>query len=163
MKNNRVSQLKKASRAILERGERGAIPDYFSPAYVVHVTGQDLAGGHELIRHVVELYQRAFTKITTTVEILAQQGDRVSWQRTLRATQRGPFKGFPPSHRRIVWREMLTSRFEDHLIVEEWFLTDLAEQLLLARKSADRRGRGSRPASVRPPRRATANQASTPH
>jgi hypothetical protein len=35
----------------------------------------------------------------------------------------------------MVWREMITSRFEDGLIVEEWFLTDLAEQFLLARKA----------------------------
>lgn len=30
---------------------------------------------------------------------------------------------------------MITSRLKDDLIVEEWFITDLAEQLLLARKS----------------------------
>lgn len=29
---------------------------------------------------------------------------------------------------------MITSRFEDGRIPEEWFLTDLAEQLLLERK-----------------------------
>ena len=31
-------------------------------------------------------------------------------------------------------REMVTSRFRDGLIAEDWFLTDLAERLLLARK-----------------------------
>ena len=102
MKGSSVSQVRKATKALLERGEKGAIVDYFSPEYVVHVTGKDLTGGHELIRQVVDMYQQAFSKITMTVEILAQQGDRVSWQRTIRAMHRGPFKGFPPSNRRIV-------------------------------------------------------------
>jgi hypothetical protein len=36
--------------------------------------------------------------------------------------------------RRIVWRDMVTSRFRDGLIAEEWAISDLAERLLLARK-----------------------------
>lgn len=134
MKNTNVSRIRRASRALLERGEAGTIPDYFSPEYVAHVTGKDLSGGHELIRQVVTLYHNAFSNITMTFDILVEQGDRVAWQRTIRATHRGPFKGFPPSNRRVVWREMITSRFKDNLIVEEWFITDLAEQLLLARR-----------------------------
>jgi len=33
---------------------------------------------------------------------------------------------------------MRTSRFKDGLISEEWFITDLAEQLLFARKTLDK-------------------------
>jgi predicted ester cyclase len=58
----------------------------------------------------------------------------VSWQRTIRAKQEGAFKGFPASGRNIVWRDVVTSRFRDGLIVEEWVISDLAEQLLLSRK-----------------------------
>jgi hypothetical protein len=35
----------------------------------------------------------------------------------------------------MTWREMAVSQFKDGLIVEEWVITDLAEQFLLARKS----------------------------
>ena len=138
MKSKHLSLLKKANAALLERGEIAGIADYFSPSYVAHITGKDASGGHGMIRRVVTLYQRAFSNITTKVEILAQQGDRVAWQRTIRATHRGPFKGFPATKLRMVWREMITSRIQDDLIVEEWFITDLAEQLLLARKSLKR-------------------------
>jgi hypothetical protein len=31
-------------------------------------------------------------------------------------------------------RDMVTSRFRDDLIAEDWLITDLAERLLLARK-----------------------------
>jgi len=135
MKTDILSLLRKANAALLERGETEAIGDYFSLNYVAHITGKDISGGHKMIRQIVAMYQKAFSEITTTLEILAQQGDRVAWQRTIHATQRGPFKGFPATNRRLVWREMVTSRFEGGLIVEEWFITDLAEQLLVARKT----------------------------
>jgi hypothetical protein len=44
--------------------------------------------------------------------------------------------GFPATGRPIVWRDMVTSRFQDGRIAEDWVLTDLAERLLLARKRA---------------------------
>jgi predicted ester cyclase len=134
MKTDILSQLRKANAALLERGETEVIGDYFSPDYVAHITGKDITGGHKVIRQIVAMYQKAFGEITTSMEILVQQDDRVAWQRTIHATQHGAFKGFPATKRPIVWREMVTSRFEDGRIVEEWFITDLAEQLLLSRK-----------------------------
>ena len=130
-----AARIKEAGAALLERGEAEAVREYFAPDYVAHVTGRDVAGGIELVRQVVALYQKAFSDITSTVEILAEQGDRIAWQRTIRATHRGAFKGFPATHHPLLWREMVTSRFQNGLIVEEWFITDLAEQLLLARKA----------------------------
>lgn len=129
------SKIKRANAALLERGEADAIADYFSPDYMVHTTDNTLEGGHALIRQVVAMYQKAFGGIATTLDILAEQDDRVAWQRTIRATHQGAYKGFPATNRPMVWREMAVSRFKDGLIVEEWFITDLAEQLLLARKS----------------------------
>ena len=135
MKRDMRTQIKKANAALLERGEVTAIESFFAPDYLVHVTGKDLEGGHDMIRHIVDMYHHAFSGIEADVEILAKEGNRVSWQRTIRAKHRGAFKGFPATNRRLVWREMITSRFEKNLIVEEWYITDLAEQLLLARKS----------------------------
>jgi predicted ester cyclase len=135
MKSKHLSLLKKANAALLERGDTDCIADYFSPNYVAHITGKDVSGGYDLIKHIVTLYHKAFSGITTKVDILAQQDYRVAWQRTIQATHRGRFKGFPATNLQMTWREMMTSRFEGDLIVEEWFITDLAEQLLLARKS----------------------------
>jgi predicted ester cyclase len=101
---------------------------------VVHLTDRDVAGGHPLVRDYLELVQRAFPKLKIEVEILVEGSDRIAWQRTLRAKQQGAFKGFPPSGRTIVWRDVVTSRFCDGLIAEEWVISDLAEQLLLSRK-----------------------------
>lgn len=133
-----VSQIRKANRALLEQGKVDAIGRFFSSEYAAHITGRDATGGHELIRQVVTLYRKAFSDIRSAVEILAQEGGRIAWQRTIRATHSGSFKGFPATNRKMVWREMITSRFINGLIVEEWFITDLAEQLLLARKTLKR-------------------------
>lgn len=135
MKHNHLAQIRNATASLLEQGLVDAVDAYFATDYTVHTTGKVLPGGHPLIRDVVGLYHQAFSGIKADIVILAEQGDRVAWQRTLRALHRGPYKGFPATNRRMVWREMITSRFRDNLIVEEWFLTDLAEQLLLARKS----------------------------
>lgn len=115
-------------------GNLDAIPEFFAPDYVAHLTDRDMTGGHNAIRRVLRMYQRAFSDIRVEVEFLVKAKDRVAWQRTLRATHRGSFKGFPGTGRRIVWRDMVTSRFQDGLIAEEWIITDLAERLLLARK-----------------------------
>ncbi len=128
------SKILAANQTLVAQGKLDAIGDFFSSDYLVHLTDQDIAGGHKLVREFLELYQRAFPKINVQVEILVEGSDRVAWQRTLRAKHQGAFKGFPPSGRTLVWRDVITSRFRDGLIAEEWVISDLAEQLLLSRK-----------------------------
>ena len=128
------SKIHAANHALIENGNSDAIASYFASDYVAHITDQDVAGGHKRIRGMLGMYQRAFPSPKVEVEILLEASDRVSWQRTIRAKQEGAFKGFPASGRDIVWRDVVTSRFRDGLIVEEWVISDLAEQLLLSRK-----------------------------
>lgn len=127
-------KIRAANDALLTNGQLDAVGKYFASDYVAHLTDQDLTGGHDAIRTVLAMYQRAFTDLRAAVDILVEGTDRVAWQRTLRATHRGDFKGFPATGRKIVWRDMVTSRFHDGLIVEDWVISDLAERLLLARK-----------------------------
>jgi len=129
-----ASKIKAANQALLVDGNQVVITEFFTPDYVAHLTDQDLTGGHDAIRQIMSMYHRAFADIQVEVEILVKEKDRVAWQRTLRATHKGNFKGFPATHRPIVWRDMVTSQFREGLIAEEWVLTDLAERLLLARK-----------------------------
>ena len=80
------------------------------------------------------MLRRAFPDIGLEVVILVEGKDRVAWQRTLKGTHLGAYKGFPGSGRVIVWRDMVISQFRDGFIAEEWVVTDLAERLLLSRK-----------------------------
>lgn len=128
-----ASKIEAANSALLADGRLDAVGEFFTPDYVAHLTDQDMTGGHDAIRKFLNLYRRAFPDLQVEVEILVEGKDRVAWQRTLRATHQGAFKGFPATGRPIVWRDMVASRFRDGLIAEDWVITDLAERLLLAR------------------------------
>jgi steroid delta-isomerase-like uncharacterized protein len=134
MDRSLATTIRRANDALLVNGELDAIGEFFAPDYVAHLTEQDMAGGHDAIRTFLATLQRAFTDLRVEVEILVEGKDRVAWQRTLRGTHVGDFKGFPATGREIVWRDMATSRLEGGLIAEDWVMTDLAERLLLARK-----------------------------
>jgi steroid delta-isomerase-like uncharacterized protein len=129
-----ASKIQAANSALIANGNLDAVGEFFTPDYVVHLTDQDMTGGHDAIRRFLGEIQRAFSHLQVDVEILVEAKDRVAWQRTLRGTHQGDFKGFPATGRPIVWRDMATSRFRDGLIAEDWVITDLAERLLLARK-----------------------------
>ena len=129
-----ASKIKAANSTLIAAGNLDTIGEFFTPDYVAHVTDEDMPLGHGGLRKVIAMYRSAFPNLQVEVEILVEGNDRVAWQKTLRGTHQGTFKGFPPSGRPMVWREMVTSQFRDGLIAEEWFITDLAERFLLARK-----------------------------
>jgi len=134
MSKDLASKIEEASTALMVKGDLDAIANFFTQDYVAHLTEEDFTGGHADLKKVVTMYQRAFSDIQVSINILVINKDRVAWQRTIRATHKANFKGFPATGRPIVWREMVTARFQNGLIAEEWLVSDLAERLLLARK-----------------------------
>lgn len=124
-----------ANDVLLVEGDRNAVDDFFTADYVAHGTDRDLTGGPDGVRSFLDTVHRAFSDLQVDVEILAEAGDRVAWHRTLTGTQSGSFMGFPATGRRVMWRDMLVSRFQDGRIAEEWVVTDMAERLLRARKA----------------------------
>jgi predicted ester cyclase len=129
-----IKRIKEANKKILVEGNLGAIPEFFAPDYIAHITEDVLTGGHNEIRTIVQRWRRAFPDLSIEVEILVESPARIAWQRTFRATQQGNYMGFPATGKNLVWRDMITSRFQDSLFVEDWVISDLAEQLLRARK-----------------------------
>lgn len=129
------SLIEAAASKVLVAGSVEAIGTFFAQDYVVHVTDQDIHGGHELIKSMVSMYQNAFSDLTAEVIVFLESDDTVAWQRTMRAKQTGAFKGFPGTGLPIVWQEMVITRVADGRIAEEWVVTDLAERLLHGRKA----------------------------
>jgi len=123
-----------ANSALIVSGKLKEIALFFTTDYVVHVSGQDFKGGHNVVKRFVQTYRRAFSDIEVEIEILVKAKNRVAWQRTLRGKQTGAFKGFPATQRLVIWHDMITTEFRDGLIAEEWVVTDLAEKFLFARK-----------------------------
>lgn len=129
------SVIEAATSQVLAAGGVEAIGKFFAKDYVVHVTDQDIQGGHELIRSVVSMYRKAFSDLSAEVVVFLESVDTVAWRRTIRAKQTGPFKGFPATGLPIVWQELVITRVVDSRVAEEWIVTDLAERLLLSRKA----------------------------
>lgn len=123
-----------ANATLIASADLNAVATFFAPDYVVHLTGKVLTGGHATVHSTLSAMTRAFSNIHVKVEVLLEDANKIAWQRTMTATHTGPYKGFLASGREIVWRDMVVSQFEGSLIKEEWVSTDLAEQLLLARK-----------------------------
>ena len=134
MSTAHCSRIHLANLEVLAQGRRDAIAAHFTAGYVVHVSGQQFRG-HGAVAGVVDALRRAVPALTVEVDILMESAERLAWMRTCSGMQTGAFKGFPASGKPLVWRDMVVSRFEGELIAEEWVVTDLAEQLLLARKA----------------------------
>ncbi len=134
MAKSSVSIIHTANSVLLANGNLDAVGTFFAPDYVAHLTAGGAVRGHRAIRGFLRSIRAAFADLEVDVEILVTGKGRVAWQRTLRGTHAADFKGFPASGRRIVWRDMVTSRFQDGRIAEDWVITDLAEQLLRQRK-----------------------------
>lgn len=134
MEDSLASKIKEVNRSLFTNGDLDAVGEFFSPGYKVNLTGRVIKGGHSTIKEILGSLRRSFPDIKVEIDILLEGETRVAWQRTLRGTHAEKFKGFPGSGDQIVWRDMITSQFQNGLIVEEWVITDLAEQLLLSRK-----------------------------
>jgi steroid delta-isomerase-like uncharacterized protein len=134
MNRSLASTIRAANSTLLAGGDLDAVGEFFAPDFVAHLTDRDLTGGPGAVRGFLATLRRAFPDLQVEVEVLVEGEDRVAWQRTLRATHQGDYKGFPATGRTIVWRDMVVSRFRDGLVAEDWAISDLAERLLLARK-----------------------------
>jgi predicted ester cyclase len=63
--------------------------------------------------------RHGFPDLEVDVEILVKTKDLVAWQRRLQGSHRGNFRGFPATGRRVVWRDMVVSRFRGGRIAED--------------------------------------------
>jgi predicted ester cyclase len=134
MTRTHAETIRAANRALLGEADLAAIGDFFAPNYVAHGTHRRVLRGHNGIRRWIGALRRAFRDVRVKVEILAEGKDRVAWLRTVQGTHTGAFQGFPPTGRRLRWRDMVASRFRGGRIAEDWVITDLAEQMLRARR-----------------------------
>jgi predicted ester cyclase len=133
MTQSLTSKIEAANRVLIAEGTVDAVDEFFTADYVAHGTNHKIKGRGAIRKFVREL-QQGFPDLQVEVEILVKAKDCVAWQRTLQGSQDGSFRGFPATGRRVVWRDMVTSRFRDGRIAEDWVITDVVERLLRARK-----------------------------
>jgi steroid delta-isomerase-like uncharacterized protein len=128
-----ASKIEAANRALLVEGKWDAVDEFFTADYVAHGTDRKIEG-HGAIRKFVRELRQGFPDLEVKVEVLLKTKNGVAWQRRLQGSHGGSFRGFPATGRRVVWRDMIVSRFHRGRIAEDWVCTDIVERLLRSRK-----------------------------
>ena len=67
-----------------------------------------------------ETLWNAFPDMHITIGDMVGEGDRVAWRLTVKGTQRGSFRGIPPSGTEVVFGAQYIFRFREGEIVERW-------------------------------------------
>ena len=127
---NMEEHINHAVHQIIDNGNIDAIESFFSVNYIAHAD-KDYKGHDFIKRYTKQLHDAIPDVKTLKVEFLNQSSDKITWQRTLSGTHKKTMYGIPPSEKKILWYELVVSRFEDGKIAEEWVVSDLAGQLML--------------------------------
>jgi len=131
---NKENQIKSVVDQLFRQGNFDCIDLAFSVGYVAHV-GEKSYSGHNFIRQFAKQLRTAIPDIKIVkIEVLSQTEDMLTWQRTYSGTHKASLKGIPASLKKVKWSEMVVSRFDSDMIVEEWVASDLAFQLMLKQK-----------------------------
>lgn len=107
------------------------VSEVFSPDYIAHA-GEKEHKGHEFIKSFANQLRTAIPDLKVMkVEFLGQEGEVITYQRTLAGTHRAEMMGIPASDEKVQWVDMVVARFENGKIAEEWVVSELAGELLL--------------------------------
>lgn len=130
------SLLQSALDELYVKGNAEAAGKFFAENYTAHA-GSKTYGGRKFILQYMKSLRKSVSGIKVLkTELLSENGNLISWKRTLSGIHQTGFRGIPASGKKVKWEEMVVSRLEDRLIAEEWLSSDLAFQLML--KNRDR-------------------------
>ncbi len=128
---NQEALIKFGVEHIVCRGELEHIETVFSADYVAHA-GDKTYQGHDFLHRWTKQMRVSIENIEAVkIEILGQDTETLTWQRTLTGIHKKALRGIQASNKKITWTEMVVSRFEEDKIAEEWLVSELAAELLL--------------------------------
>jgi predicted ester cyclase len=128
---NKGKQIKYAVEQLIGKGNIDIVDEIFVANYIAHAENKEHKG-IEFIKLFSKISQTSIPDICVLkVEILAEENNTISWQRTLQGTHKENMMRIPASNKKIKWNEMIVSRFEKDKIAEEWIISELMGQLML--------------------------------
>lgn len=123
--------IRTSNSQLIDQDNLASVDKFFSPSYIAHA-GDKIYKGHDFIVRFAKQIRSALPDISLLkVAFFVNAGNTIAWQRTLSGTHKEDMMGIPASGKKIVWNEMVISRFENNKIAEEWIVSELAGQLLL--------------------------------
>ena len=131
---DKINQIKHIADQLIGQGNLNIVDSAFSENYIAHA-GEKTHNGHKFIKQFTKQVRTAIPDIKILkIEILSQTDNVLTWQRTLSGTHKTDLKGIPVSNKKVIWYEIVVSRFDQDIIIEEWVASDLAFQLMLKQK-----------------------------
>jgi steroid delta-isomerase-like uncharacterized protein len=115
-----------------------AMDEFYATDVVFHSgIGEDVRGLRDYKQHNSEFYD-AFPDIHWTIDDMILEGNKKATRFTVTGTQKGEFRGIPPTNKKVAIRAISISHHNtDGKIVEEWHRYDtlgLMRQLGVAPK-----------------------------
>ena len=129
-------QIRFGNDEIIVNGNLDGVDEIFATDYVVHSSGMDFHGTERIKKLTMQLRSAIPDLQVVEIEFLIQAGDTIAWKRTFSGTHQENIMDIPPSGLKVEWRDMVVTRFENGMIVEEWAVSELAGQLLSKSLSA---------------------------
>jgi steroid delta-isomerase-like uncharacterized protein len=120
------------SKALI-RAHCDAMINWFDPdtlrtqiadGYFDHRFGRAMSAD-DVIAHAVVLHH-TLTDLSITLDDIVADGQRVAVRATWRGTHVRPFRGFPPTGRRITFTGMVFWRVRDGKVAERWAEVDFS-------------------------------------
>jgi predicted ester cyclase len=132
MDKNKEEIIKYVVEELIEKGNLGIVDETFATDYVAHA-GEKEYSGHSFIKRFANQLRTAIPDLRVVeVKFLAQDMNTIVWQRTLTGTHKVDMRGIPPSGKKVKWVDMVVTRFNKEKIAEEWVVSELMGELLLA-------------------------------
>jgi len=107
-------------------GRVDVLDEVFVPDFLDHHAAPGLKPGREGLKQFVSMFRTSFSDISTTVNDLIAEGDKVAWNWTMRGTHSGEFMGVPATGKKITFSGITIDKFIDGQIGERWSQADFA-------------------------------------
>ncbi len=95
-----------------------------APNFIDHEAQPGTPDGPEGVRRFFTTAYSAFPDFNAAIEDVIAEGDRVMIRSTVSGTHSGPFRGIPPTGKRVQFGLIDIYRVADGKIAEHWGLTD---------------------------------------
>lgn len=108
----------------MDKGNFGVFNELFAAESRIYLPGSSEPLTHEVFSQLAPLFYGAFPNYTHTIEDIIAEGDKVVVRCTCRGTQKGEFKGIPPTGKDFEYGEIIIFRLTDGKIEEVWVQED---------------------------------------
>lgn len=108
----------------VDKGSAGAVDELIAEDYRGHFSGMPLVEGREGFRQVVAFWHTGLSDISSTIEDIFAEGDRIAVRVRFTATHSGEFMGIPATGRTLTFSGLNILRIAEGKLAEQWVQND---------------------------------------